>query len=522
VNCAVRQAPCAKRLPPGRRRQKIYKTGDLVRWLSGGDIEFLGRIDHQVKISGFRIEPGEIASKLRAHAAVNDVIILAKEYKPGDRRLVAYIIFNRGKKIKSRELREFLRQKLPSFMIPSVFIKMDRFPLGSSGKVDYRGLPSPGTAAEVSGKEYKAPRNEVEVKLAQIWIKLLGVQHISITDDFFQLGGYSLLAIRMFYHIEKKLGHKIGVSALFQASTIEKLAEMISNAGAEESSLVLLRPGGSKSPFFFMHHLEGGILDYRELANLVDIEHPVYGIQVKMHEGTPLEYTDIKEAARYYAKVMKTVVKEGPYMLGGHSFGGIVALETARMLIEQEHRVVLLAIIDTRAPGTRWLSKKETRGYYLRTYWERLKFHTSRLSTLKGRKGWQYFLLKTNVVLERLQRRWKRLIRRIKKGQKPVPFNVVGDFKISKLLADSGLISQGYPGKITLFKASISLPLYEREDYGWKKYARDGVEVYKIQGEHGNLLKEPYAVELAEKLNRCIHEAVEGYHGDSFRKNRPV
>ena len=180
------------------------------------------------------------------------------------------------------------------------------------------------------------------------------------------------------------------------------------------------------------------------------------------------------------------------------------------MLIEQEHRVVLLAIIDTRAPGTRWLSKKETRRYSLQTYRERLKFHARRLFALKGRKRWQYFLLKTNVVLERLQRRWIRFVRRIKQGKKPAHLNVVGNFKISKLLADSGLISQGYPGKVTLFKASISLPIDEPEDYGWKKYARKGVEVYEIQGEHGNLLKEPYAVELAEKLNQCIHESLEG------------
>jgi amino acid adenylation domain-containing protein len=490
----------------------LYRTGDLARWLPDGTIEFLGRIDRQVKISGFRIEPGESESVLRTHPEVRDAVVLVREVNPGDQRLVAYYVtIDRDEEavtIDFDDLKEFLEKKLPHFMIPSSYIKMDKFPLTPGGKVDINALSKPGStsgAVDADGK-YTLPRDRVEAELVKIWETLLHVKPVGITDDFFRLGGYSLLAIRLFHHIERQFGKKLPVSVLFQASTVKKLAAIL-REGEElsyRSSLVPIRSEGTKPPFFFMHHLDGGVLDYRELANRLDTDHSIYGIQTKIHEGVPLDYINIKEAAKYYTEVIKSVAENGPYLLGGHSFGGIVAIEVARQLLSQGEKVALVSVIDTRAPGTHLLPKKEIKMYYLRTYWERIKFHTARLFSMKGIKRWRYFLLKSNVVLGRMKKKWKRLYKRLK-GIRSTFHQ--GDFKITKLLSESGFISDGYPGKVTLFKASISLPIYEQADYGWGKYAHRGVEVHEVQGEHGNLLKEPYAIELAEKLNQCIRDA---------------
>jgi thioesterase domain-containing protein len=380
--------------------------------------------------------------------------------------------------------------------------------------VDLSGLQKPDPLAgadadDVDGK-YECPRDQVETELVKIWETLLHVKPVGITDDFFRLGGYSLLATRLFHRIEKKFNKKLPVSVLFQASTVKKLA-VILREGEElsyRSSLVPIRSEGTKPPFFFMHHLDGGVLDYRELANRLDTDHSIYGIQTKIHEGVPLDYINIKEAAKYYSEVIKSVAGNGPYLLGGHSFGGIVAIEVARQLLSQGEGAALVAVIDTRAPGTHLLPKRKIKMYYLRVYWERIKFHTARLFSMKGIKRWRYFLLKSNVVLGRMKKKWKRLYKRLKKPKSARTTYHQDDFKITKLLSESGFISDGYPGKVTLFKASISLPIYEQADYGWGKYAHGGVEVHEVRGEHGNLLKEPYAIELAEKLNQCIRDAL--------------
>jgi amino acid adenylation domain-containing protein len=496
------------------RRLGMYKTGDLARWLADGNIQFLGRLDHQFKINGIRIEPGEIEHVLMEHSEVQAALVKPWGNKVSEKRLVAYFIpSSKGTELKTGELRHYLKQKLPHYMIPSLFIAIDAIPLTSSGKTDLRALPDPNIQIKQDTDQNTiiAPRDEVEQKLCDIWIKLLKVNTIGIDDNFFDLGGFSMLAIRLFYQIETQFGKHLPVSTLFQDATIEKLALLIrsDNQTSLPSSLVPIRIGGSGAPFFFMHHAHaaGGLLDYRELALRIDENHPVYGIRPQTEDTTLTAYKDITKAAKLYAQTIRSLAGDDHIMLGGHSFGGIVALETARELLRQGQTIAMLAIIEARAPGTHRLGRLGVMIFYLRTYLERAKFHSRRLLQMPFNKKRQYFTLKLGVLTDKIKTKIKGKLKEI-----PIPCKVKplkgsdGNIKILKLLSDSGFVTEGYPGKITLIKASIGLPIHEKEDYGWRKYADEGVEIYEVHGEHGHLIKEPYVRDLAEKLNQSIKE----------------
>ncbi len=207
---------------------RLYKTGDLACYLPDGNIEFLGRLDSQVKIRGFRIELGEIEAVLDQHLAVREVVVLARQDVPEEKRLVAYVVSNQEEMPTTSELRSFLVAKLPDYMVPSAFVFLDALPLTPNGKIDRRALPVPDTLrAEYTQEEYVAPESLLEEKLAQIWTDILDVERIGIYDDFFDLGGHSLLAAQVIYRINKELQMNLSVDNLFEESTIAGLAIFI-------------------------------------------------------------------------------------------------------------------------------------------------------------------------------------------------------------------------------------------------------------------------------------------------------
>jgi acyl carrier protein len=191
---------------PGAR---LYKTGDLARYLPDGNIEFLGRIDFQVKIRGFRIELGEIEAVLRQHSGVHETVVLAREESPHDKRLVAYVVAVRGSTPSINELRQFLKQSLPEYMIPSVFVFLDALPLTPNGKVDRRALPAPDQSRPDVEAPFVAPRTPVEETIAAIWREILGVEQVSVYDNFFDLGGHSLLVMQVIAKIEQYIGIRL-------------------------------------------------------------------------------------------------------------------------------------------------------------------------------------------------------------------------------------------------------------------------------------------------------------------------
>ncbi|CAG0933459.1 partial surfactin family lipopeptide synthetase A, partial [Thermoflexales bacterium] len=211
---------------PGAR---LYRTGDLARWIPDGNIEYLGRMDHQVKLRGFRIELGEIEAVLSRHPSVSEAVALAREDAPGEKRLVAYLVPREGQELSSRELRRFLSEKLPEYMIPSIFLSLQAMPLNPNGKVDRKALPVPNGERSSSAENYAAPRNAVEEILSKLWAEVLGLERVGIHDNFFELGGDSILSLQIITRAQEA-GLQFTPRQIFERRTIAELAEVAGSA----------------------------------------------------------------------------------------------------------------------------------------------------------------------------------------------------------------------------------------------------------------------------------------------------
>jgi aspartate racemase len=322
---------------------RIYKTGDLARYLPDGNIEYLGRIDNQVKLRGFRIELGEIEAALHRIAGVDRAAVLLREDKPGDKRLVAYVVCEPHSDCRAENLRINLRQTLPHYMVPSTIVLLEAFPLTASGKIDRRALPRPEVDRSQSEDSFMACRTATEWQLAQIWEEILSVKPIGTSDNFFDLGGNSLLGVRLMLQVEKTFGKSLPLGVLYEAPTVGLMSKRITEEPEvkEWSSLVPLRPDGLKPPFFWIHGEDSDAF----LPRYLGPDQPVYGLRHQGEDGWPARYTTVKQMAAHYLSEIRSVQPLGPYHLGGYCFGGLVAFEIAQILRKQGQSVSLLALL---------------------------------------------------------------------------------------------------------------------------------------------------------------------------------
>ncbi|MEU4639497.1 non-ribosomal peptide synthase/polyketide synthase [Micromonospora sp. NPDC023814] len=330
--------------PPGTR---MYRTGDLVRWRSDGRLEFVGRVDDQVKIRGFRIETGEIETALTGHPAIGQAAVLAQEHRPGDRRLVAYLVAAPGATVpESPVLVEHLRGSLPDYMVPSAFVTLQRLPLTSNAKLDRAALPVPS----VGGGAGRSPRTPREVLLCAVFAEVLGIERVQLDDDFFGLGGNSLLAAALLTRLRTVFGAGLSIQALFAGPTPARVAEALDDAaaGTADSFAVLLplRAAGDRPPLFCVH--AGGGLSWRYYGLLRHLPpgQPVYGLQARAYSTAGYQPADVAEMAADYVAQLRAVQPHGPYHLIGWSFGGLVAHAMATALQATGERVELLALLD--------------------------------------------------------------------------------------------------------------------------------------------------------------------------------
>ena len=263
---------------PGAR---VYRTGDLARYRADGTLELLGRIDQQVKVRGFRIELGEIEAALAHHPGIAQAVTVAREDSPGDRRLVAYVVTHDSAPLAAADLRRFLRQSLPDYMVPAILLMVDALPLTPNGKVDRRALPAPEKSRLEAGSSSVIPRDALELQLTKIWEEVLRIEPVSLRDNFFELGGDSLLAVRLFVQIDKAFGQKLPLATLFQAPTVEQLANVLRQEewSLSWSALVAIQPRGSQPPFFCVHAHGGEVLIFKDLAKHLGPDQPFYGLQ---------------------------------------------------------------------------------------------------------------------------------------------------------------------------------------------------------------------------------------------------
>ncbi|WP_052519231.1 amino acid adenylation domain-containing protein [Archangium violaceum] len=355
---------------------KLYRTGDLVKYLPDGTLEFLGRRDGQVKVRGFRIELGEIDAVLARHPGVGESVVLARDDGPQGRWLVAYVVpaaptsplplgegrgeGATGPGLNPEALRAWLKQSLPEHMVPAAFVFMEALPLTPNGKVDRGALPAPDSQRAGFGASYAAPESGLERSLAAIWAEVLGLERVGVDDNFFDLGGNSLLLQSVHAKVEAVVGRALPMVELFQFSTVRTLAAQLAEklgdgrepAAPERTSCLVRLQGGSPGPaLFFPHAMGGRTFFYRELARRIAPHRPAYGFDAPGLEAGGLEPTTIEEMAAHYLELLRAVQPTGPYLLVGASFGGVLAYEMARRLSAEGHEVPLCALLDSPGPG---------------------------------------------------------------------------------------------------------------------------------------------------------------------------
>ncbi len=328
---------------------RLYKTGDLARYLPDGNLEFLGRLDFQVKVRGFRIELGEIEAVLSRHPAVRMTVVMAREDMPGDKRLVAYVEIQKGQTITAAELKSHLTEHMPVYMVPSAFVLLEKLPLTPNGKIDRRALPMPKLSRDAANNTFIAPTLALHHQLVQIWEDLLGVRQIGIKDNFFELGGESLLAVRLFARIEQVCGKKLPFSTFFAGATIECLATALMEEAKADSRAPVVRVqagNGSKQPFFYLHGdwSAGGFYSL-EMARYLGPDQPFYLLEPYQFDGLAVLPT-FEAMAAAHLKTMRAIQPDGPYMLGGCCNGGNLSHEIAKQLHAQGQAVDLLVLFN--------------------------------------------------------------------------------------------------------------------------------------------------------------------------------
>ncbi|MUG97805.1 amino acid adenylation domain-containing protein [Scytonema sp. UIC 10036] len=503
------------------KSNRLYKTGDLARFLPDGNIEYLGRIDNQVKIRGFRIELGELEALLSKHLSVHQAVVIVRQDIPGDKRLVAYIVPDQDSVPTVSELRSFLKEQLPEYMVPSAFVVLDTLPLTPSGKVNRRALPAPDITNLESERNYIAPRNEVEQQLAQIWEEILGFQPIGVKDNFFDIGGHSLLAVKLFSKIEKELGKKLPLATLFQSSTIEALGELLLNKqhqsdgqGEETSSkteqgegsslsiLVPIQPIGSKPPLFLIHPLGGEVLCYRSAAIHIGKDQPIYGIQPQGIDGKEAPLTKIEDMAALYIKAIQAIQPQGPYYLGGYSLGGTIAYEIAQQLRQQGQEIAIIIMLDSGVPGQ---TKRLPFVARIFLHFENLvKAGPVYISTKI--RGW------TQWALFHLRRKYLSFLGVVESLSQDDPHLKVMD---CNLMAWDRYKYQPFSGRIAVLRTDErcldaqdrAVGLQYDPLLGWGSLVDGEIDVYHIPGSHFTMFNEPHVREVAEKL-KCVLEKV--------------
>ena len=495
---------------------KLYKTGDLARFLSNGNIEYLGRIDHQVKIRGFRIELGEIEALLSQYPQVRSQTVIAREDEPGNPCLVAYIVPQPGQTLNDSDLHQYLQERLSDYMVPSAFVILEDLPLTPNGKLDRHALPAPDKFRK-DLDSYLPPRDAIELQLIHIWENVLDVHPVGVQDNFFNLGGHSLMAVRLMAQIQQQLGKNLPLATLFQNPTIAQMAEIVRQESEVSpwSPLVAIQPQGTKPPFFCVPGAGGNVLYLYHLARHLGLDQPFYGLQALGLDGESQPHTRIEDIAADYIQAIKTVQLKGPYYLGGHSFGGQVAFEMAQQLLALGDQVALVAIFDTPAPlpgilperfdwdSATWLVYLA--GIISRLCGKQLQVSHTQLQLLDPEAQLHYFKEQLTVVNLLPPEAGITQVR-----------GLVQVFQANK--HTRYLPAKNHPTKIALFRASKVHPNDAASDeidenmlpkdtaWGWSDFTSAPVDVHWIPGDHLSMVVAPHVQVLAEHLKTYFEQ----------------
>ena len=488
----------------GRPGARLYRTGDLARYREDGTLEFVGRVDYQVKVRGFRIEPGEIESRLATHPAVAEAVVVVRADHLGERGLAAYVRPNGSSPPLADDLRAFLKERLPAHMVPSTFTVIDAFPLTPNGKVDRGGLPAPYDRRAPATSV--APRDEVEQRLVRIWEDILGVEGIGTRDSFFDLGGHSMLAVRLFARMEESLQVRLPLATLFEAPTIEALAKLIRDrAGSAPSrSLVPIQRAGSRTPVFAVPGVGGNVLCYYDLASRLSSDQPFYGLQSRGLDGLEKPLTHVEDIAAAFLAEIREVQPRGPYTLIGTCMGGVVVYEMAQQLHRVGEEVGLLVLLETwqpRGPSGQILRRNSSGREVRDLIASRLRLYLKEARSRSGRERLKYLFERIKVVAEMAARRDL-----FRGDRREFDQHIVTN---ANLRAFHRYKARAYSGRAVLFLAEArEVPSEDDPRLAWRRLLAGGAEIYTVPGhDSGSMLDEPHVRALAEQLKVCIELA---------------
>ncbi|ARV58849.1 hypothetical protein BZZ01_09565 [Nostocales cyanobacterium HT-58-2] len=413
-----------------------------------------------------------------------------------------------------KDIRQYLKQKLPEYMMPSAFVTLDTLPLTPNGKIDRLALPAP--EQEITRvQKYVAPRTTIELQLAQIWSSVINMTSIGVRDNFFELGGHSLLAVRLMSHIQQHFQINLPLATLFQTPTIEQLAVVLGSSSYKKlwSSLVPIQPNGTLTPFFCVAGAGGNVLYFHQLAQYLGKDQPFYGIQAQGLDGETKPLQSIEEIACHYIEAIQTVQPVGPYFLGGHSLGGKVAFEMAQQLQRQGQSVACVAILDTAAPipelnpkvdvsnwdNARWIC--EIAVLVEELFGENLQVSYEALASLTSEKQLNYFKQQLEMAGILPPHADIKLVR--------------GFLEVFRTQCQLDYVPHNtFPIPITLFRAEEvssqqenSPHLFQDPARGWNQFSDGEVEIHTVPGNHISMMSEPHVKVLAQKLRKSLEQA---------------
>lgn len=490
----------------------LYRTGDLGKQLPSGEILCLGRMDHQVKIRGYRIELGEIENTLTTLPDIREAAIIVREDRPGDVRLVAYVVpdtavngSSSSQKEQISAWRQSLRQKLPEYMIPAELIALSSLPIGSTGKIDRKALTQLPLNGHQLGDNTREKTPE-ETLLLRVWSDVLGVTNIGLQDSFFDLGGHSMLALQVMTQLEKETNRRLPLSTLFEYPTIESLAKLLHQDAQPTPlrSLVTIKAHGTKMPIYIVHGGGLNLLTFRGLIEHMDAEQPIYGFQARGLDGLEEPLDSMDAIAADYLDELLEHNPDGPYALAGYSFGGYIALEMARQLRALGKTVKLLGMFDTNAEES-----VEGRPFLNRLAW-RLGRQLPKMAWI-GRSLIEQPIPTLKYQGEFVERKVKGVLKAVGLSNEPTYEETeVGNEFLLRIMEKHEVAFQNYrmkpyDGVIDVFKATTRLYYVEdREFLGWKKYALRGVCVHNVPGDHKEMLLPPNDREFARILQAAL------------------
>nr|MCU0796591.1 amino acid adenylation domain-containing protein [Akkermansiaceae bacterium] len=487
-------------------RGRVYRTGDLCRWRADGSISFIGRKDHQVKISGFRIELAEVEACLQSCHGVRQCKVAVRGDGAAGKRLLAW--YSAGPGLSEDIVLRWLDQHLPTFMVPDRLVRMDVLPVNANGKIDTAALPEPGIH-HASTAAPQPPEGETEIRLAAIWREILHFDGFDRHQDFFELGGNSLGGLRMFARIHREFGLALPLSTLLRARSIAALAMAIEAGGSEDSTppapiadhLAAVQPEGHGAPICAIHGGDGGILFYRQISDLLPKDRPFLAIESPdLGHSDEIHVGSVEETAARYIEMLRVSRPQGPYLLAGYSYGGVVAYEMARQLVEAGHEVPFVALFDTMNPAA------PVRPYALT---ERVSVYWNASQDLSLRER----ILKLAGRFKDGVETHLRIKAEVAAAQKVGTAAAHTEMRAIQLreahvAAMDAYKPQPFRGRLHVFRAAAVNDKFEvPDDYGWQGLV-DDLRIIEVPGEHLTMFEDGNVKPLADQFLRCLENAI--------------